>query len=227
MYLQLRDYHMANEILYVLDAAKRRGSGITSKLSLQKMLFLSGALSPIKEIILTFMKYITYYRGPYSKDIQNTIDHLVAAGLVDLASYSHSPNGKELYANYIITTGGLEAIDSLCRYPCEEEKRWWISIICKLSQIYIRSEDLSGTEDERIMMLVYQEPSYKTLRLENKQKYTIDLEITRKLISFLKAYTKTGSVGTTNQMLRGDAEKILITFFEYLYLNYVNEHCHG
>lgn len=226
MYLQLRNYHMANEILYVLDAAQQHGSGIVSKLSLQKMLFLSGALSPIKEVVLAFMKYITYFRGPYSKDIQNTIDHLVAAGLVDLVDYSHSINGKELYADYKITAGGLEAVVLLSRYPNEEEKHWWISIICRLTQIYIQSPQLSGTEDERIMMLVYQEPSYKTLRLERKQRYMIDLDITRKLISFLKEYTRTGIVVTTNKILRREAETIMIAFFEYLYLNYVNEHCH-
>lgn len=226
MYLQLRNYHMANEILYVLDAAKQNGSGIVSKLSLQKMLFLSGALSSIKEVVLIFMKYITYFRGPYSKDIQNTIDHLVAAGLVDLADSSPSPNGKELYANYKITTGGLEAVELLCHYPNEEDKRWWISVICRFSQIYIQSPNLSGTEDERIMKLVYQEPSYKKLSLENKQRYRIDLEITRKLISFLKEYTKTGIEMTTTEMLRREAETLVIAFFEYLYLNYVKEHCH-
>jgi len=227
MYLQLRNYHMANEILYVLDAAKQHGSSIVSKLSLQKMLFLSGALSPIKEVILTFMQYITYFRGPYSKDIQNTIDHLVATGLVDLADNDHSPNGKELYANYKITTGGLEAVALLSRYPHEEEKCWWISVIFKLTQIYIQSPNLSGSEDERIMKLVYQEPSYKILRLEKKQRYRIDLDITRSLIVFLKGYNKTDTdiVGFTSTSLRRESEKIVITFFEYLYLNYISEYC--
>ena len=226
MYLQLKNYHMANEILYVLDAARQHKSDFVSKLSLQKILFLSGALSPIREIVLAFMKYITYFRGPYSKDIQNAIDHLVAVGLVDISKYSFSSNGREFYANYNITEGGLEAVRSLCCYSAEEEKYWWISVVWRLSQIYIQSSGLSGSEDERIMKLVYQEPSYKALSSQNKQRHRIDMEVTRRLISFLKEYTNIDKINTADP-LRRKAETLVLAFFEYLYLNYINGHSHG
>lgn len=230
MYLQLKNYHMANETLYVLDAAEKYSDGIVSKLSLQKMLYLSGALSPIKEVILTFLKYSYHFRGPYSKDIQNTIDHVVASGLVDICGFTKSENGKAAFVNYKITEGGTEAVRLLQRYSHEAEKHWWISIIYQLSKIYMQSEKLEGDADHRIMSLVYQEPSFKSLRKSNKKGYLINFnkkeEITSQLISFLKNYSTHNVPLFFNGNKRKQAEIVLITFFEYLYLNYVNEYYH-
>lgn len=224
MYLQLKNYHMANEVLYVLDAAYRDANANISKLYLQKVLYLSSALSPIKDVVLTFLRYACHYRGPFSKDIQNTIDHLVAAGLVDISGINKIEN--QLYVNYILTIGGEVAVKTLIKYPYEEEKHWWISSVYQLSSIYMHSKKLTGDVDKRIMSLVYQEPTY----VDEKQKIdrwkSVDFNKEsvpiKQLIEFIKKYEI-----NNNKNVRREAEVLLVAFFEYLYLNYINEHCHG
>ena len=224
MLLQLKNYHMANESLFVMDAADKYSDGIVSKLSLQKMLYLAGVLSPFREVVMTFLKYSYHFRGPYSKDIQNTIDHLVATGMVDISGLTRSENGKALYVNYKITSGGSEAVRLLKGYSHEDEKHWWISAVAQLAYIYLKSEGLRGNVDHRIMSLVYQEPSFK----QQMKGTLINLDetdrITNHLITFLKDYTAEHELAYYGNKYKRDAEIILLAFFEYLYLNYINEH---
>ena len=76
----IESYKKANEILYALEAIKVYGDGIVSKVALQKIIYLSTVLAPIKEIVLSFLRFQYNYRGPWNVDIQNTVDHLVAIG---------------------------------------------------------------------------------------------------------------------------------------------------
>ena len=97
MFYPIHNYHKANEVLYVLAAVEESGGGPVSKIALQKLLYLASALAPIKEVVLEFLHFIYQKRGPYSKDIQNAVDHLVALGVVDVVSFKRQ--GRAAFAN--------------------------------------------------------------------------------------------------------------------------------
>jgi uncharacterized protein YwgA len=229
MYLQLTNYHMANEILYALNEAQSHGEGTLSKLSLQKLLYLSGALAPIKRIVLEYLHFITEKRGPYSKDIQNTVDHLVAIGLVKIIHFEEIKGGS--LANYKISEAGHRAVDLLTQYPQEADKSWWISFVTKLIFSYFHGEGLKGKNDEKIKSLVYQDPTYKDLRIKGLFHHLIELDdpksVTYKLISSMKEYMEKNRSAISKSDHRRSAEILLSTFFEYLYINYLSEEKHG
>ena len=229
MYLQLTNYHMANEILYALNEARSKGGGTLSKLSLQKLLYLSGALAPIKRVILEYLHFITEKRGPYSKDIQNTVDHLVAMGLVEITRFETFRGGS--LANYRISKVGQTVVDLLLQYPKEAEKCWWISLVTKLVFSYFYGEGLRGKNDEKIKSLVYQDPTYKDLKLKGLFHHLIELDdqksVTFKLISAMKEYITKHLPATSKSDDRRSAEILLSAFFEYLYINSLSENKHG
>ena len=229
MYLQLTNYHMANEILYALNEARSKGGGTLSKLSLQKLLYLSGALAPIKRVILEYLHFITEKRGPYSKDIQNTVDHLVAMGLVEITRFETFRGGS--LANYRISKVGQTVVDLLLQYPKEAEKCWWISLVTKLVFSYFYGEGLRGKNDEKIKSLVYQDPTYKDLKLKGLFHHLIELDdqksVTFKLISAMKEYITKHMPATSKSDDRRSAEILLSAFFEYLYINSLSENKHG
>jgi uncharacterized protein YwgA len=143
MYLQLSNYHYANEILYVLKSVNNDTNKVISKIGVQKLLYLSASLSPIKDIVLSIVKFISEKRGPYSKDIQNTLDHLVAYDLVKITEYRVFSNHSSI-AFYQITEGGLAAIDSLIHYNKEEEVYWWINLITRISNLYVDEDEMKS-----------------------------------------------------------------------------------
>jgi hypothetical protein len=220
---------MANEILYALNEARSKGGGTLSKLSLQKLLYLSGALAPIKRVILEYLHFITEKRGPYSKDIQNTVDHLVAMGLVEITRFETFRGGS--LANYRISKVGQTVVDLLLQYPKEAEKCWWISLVTKLVFSYFYGEGLRGKNDEKIKSLVYQDPTYKDLKLKGLFHHLIELDdqksVTFKLISAMKEYITKHMPATSKSDDRRSAEILLSAFFEYLYINSLSENKHG
>jgi hypothetical protein len=220
---------MANEILYALNEARSKGEGTLSKLSLQKLLYLSGGLAPIKRVILEYLHFITEKRGPYSKDIQNTVDHLVAMGLVEITHFETFRGGS--LANYRISKVGQTVVDLLLQYPEEAEKCWWISLVTKLVFSYFYGEGLRGKNDEKIKSLVYQDPTYKDLKLKGLFHHLIELDdqksVTFKLISAMKEYITKHMPATSKSDDRRSAEILLSAFFEYLYINSLSENKHG
>ena len=129
-------YKKANEILYALEAIKVYGDGIVSKVALQKIIYLSTVLAPIKEIVLSFLRFQYNYRGPWNVDIQNTVDHLVAIGAVDVVSFKAISSRKAL-ANYSISTEGSEIVKSLIINSSEEGKFWWITTVSRAAYYII------------------------------------------------------------------------------------------
>ena len=87
MYLQFKNYRNANEVLYALYAADRIANEAVSKLGLQKLLYLAASFAPIKNIVLSVVRFSRLGRGPYSKHIQNAIDQLVAYDLADISDF--------------------------------------------------------------------------------------------------------------------------------------------
>lgn len=226
MYLQLKNYKMANEILYVLDAVDNCSNSHVSKLALQKLLYLSGALAPFKNIILSFLHFRYEIRGPYSKDIQNAVDHLVATGLVDIVDFKKT--GRFALANYKISEAGIEAAKLLKTYSIEEEKCWWIDTVTRLAAAYTKADGFKDDDLDNIVKLVYQEPTFKVLKDKKRYHYPIDFNngekgLTNKLVEFLKNYPESRYLKLTKDNERKNIEILLATFFEYLYVNFLSE----
>jgi uncharacterized protein YwgA len=223
MFLQV-DFKYANEVLYTLDSADRITKEPISKLGLQKILYLSACFAPIKNVVLAAIKYVRHNRGPYSKEIQNTVDQLVAYDLAEITDFT-AVTKKISYASYRITEGGKSAVAKLRQYSAEEEKAWWINCVVKLSKIYINEDYLSEDEQfdglEKIVRLVYRDDSFKAV--EHKRWHLIDFEsspITHQVIAFTTSYLDKDK-SFHNLPEKTLAELVLLAFFEQLLSNYV------
>lgn len=229
MYLQFKDYRNANEVLYVLYAADRVTGQSVSKLALQKLLYLAASFAPIKDIVLSMIRFNRLVRGPYSMHIQNTVDHLVAYGLVDI-TYFQVTRAENSLAFYRINEGGISAMEFLRQYSIEDEKAWWIACIVRLSYIYSQEDYLKNDEQfkglDRIVRLVYQDKTFKDIDETVGYRGSIDFEmdegVTQKLVEFTKSYIKeTDKFHDLSEKVT--AELILLAFFEQLFANYIEE----
>jgi uncharacterized protein YwgA len=226
MFLQIPNYHMANEILYALSASKKTSVGHLSRLTLQKVLYLAGALSPLKDVLLEYLKFNAEKLGPYERNIQNTVDHLVGLGLVDVAYFEETTKGGAL-TNYIITDTGQEVVDRLIQYSNEEEKAWWISLVTSMIYSYLVANGLNGTVDEKVRTIVYQDPTYEPYRKKNLFRRLIDLSdkkgLTYQLVEFLKEYAKQTDMLSSELDEKKKVSIVLVAFMEYLYTGVLNE----
>lgn len=232
MLLQLQNnYHKANETLYVLYSLEKSGTNEElSKLGLQKILYLSSALSSVKNIIIDNIEFLSEKRGPYSKDIQNLMDHLVANDLVNISQFkTQNHNKKYSIAYYKISGAGKSIVEQLRKYPKEEEKHWWIDIITQLSLSFSKNRDLieySKFEGlDVIVDLVYQDPTFKYVREHQNFRAIInnrENDKTQEMILFIKDYLQENiDLATNNE--RHIAEYITISIFEYLLHNFIEE----
>lgn len=229
MYIQLNNYHYANEILYVLKSVQNNTNSPISKLGMQKLLYLSASLAPIKEVVLSIIKFLSYKRGPYSKEIQNTLDHLVAYNLVEITEFKIYSE-KSASALYKITNDGIKVADMLIKYNKEEEVNWWIDIIVRISNLYAIEIDMESTKEfsgiEKIVKLVYQDPTFKNVKENQVGSELIDLSLkeglTYELIQFFKKYQEKHNVPKFIND-RCKIEFYLLTFFEFLFSKYLDE----
>ncbi len=229
MYLQLKSYNEANEILYVLRSVDECTNNPVSKLGVQKLLYLSASLAPIKEIILSFLKFRSMQRGPYSKNIQNILDHLVAYDLVQITSFKVLFQNNSI-AYYQITNGGIEAVNQLVKYSKEEEKYWWINSVTQIANIYSQEEELQKYKEftgiDNIVKLVYQDPTFVKVKEDRNFKALIDFKskegITYQLIKFTENYIKKNKEIFSYKNDRKKSELILIAFFEFLFSKYLD-----
>lgn len=226
MYLQVRNFHMANEILYALSAINKTSVKHLSRLTLQKVLYLSGALSPMKNIALEYLRFNAENLGPYERTIQNTVDHLVGIGLVDVIYFEETKKGGAL-TNYAITNIGEQVVKRLIQYSNEEEKQWWISLVTRMAYSYLEADGLSGTVDKKIRTIVYQDPTYEPYRKKNLFRRLIDLSdkkgITYQFVEFLKEYATRSNVLNSDLDERKKVAIMLVVFMEYLYTSALNE----
>jgi uncharacterized protein YwgA len=234
MILQLENFHKSNEILYVLDAVYKHKSQSVSKIALQKLLYLSGALAPIKEIILSILKFQRIQRGPYSKDIQNIVDHLVAYGLVKITEFRVIKD-RNSSAFYQITSGGQNAVQQLIAYSTEEEKYWWITCISRLSLMYAELDSADDDNEfhglDKIVRIVYQDYTFKETKENSYFRALIDFNETdgptARTIEFVKDYIETNRNMFSFENERDEAELILVAFFNHFFNNYLVEYSHG
>jgi hypothetical protein len=182
----------------------------------------------LKEIILSFLNFIYLHKGPYSKDIQNILDYLVALDGIEVDSFT-TYRKKNLYVNYKITEAGKSLVEDLIHDPMEKEKLQWIRIILKLIDAYTNafglSEEYSGVD--KIIDLVYQEPSFYEISQRNIKGKFIPMgnknTLTMELIHFLEKAEKTLPPNFDREKYKLDLEMVLLVFFEYLYVKYLSE----
>ena len=219
MKFYIKQFKRASEILYSLNSINELTGLSLSRVGIQKIIYLATTLAPIKSIILNFLQFQYHFRGPYSYEIQNTIDHLMALELVKIDSYKEL-SGNRLLVDYSITNYGEEVINRITKLSEEEEKQWWINTICKASLSYIDGEYSSEwTGLDRIVDLVYQDPNF--LETKNKGfKYYINLSNnnpTTDLINFIKKYLDENIITVTEENSRMVAELLILAFLEFYF----------
>lgn len=220
-----RDYKRMNEILYIFYAGKELKWDYISKIGVQKLIYLSEVLAPLKEVILSFLNFIYHKRGPYSADIQNILDYLVALGAIEVVSFEQY--GKNAFINYKISETGEELVKKLIVNKLEKEKFGWIKIVLKIVDAY---KDIWGIGKnfkgiDKIVDLVYQEPSFKETQKKGRGEFIpMDYKenATIKLLEFLEKIESEEVPVLLNTKHQKDTETILLMFFEYLYLEFLS-----
>lgn len=220
-------FRRSNEVLYVFYSADELTLPFLSKIGIQKCIYLSEVLSPLKKIILSFMDFIYLHKGPYSKDIQNILDHLVSINAIDIDSFS--TDTKTPYVNYKITEAGKSLVESLIYDPMEKEKLQWIKIVMRLIDAYKDAFDLSEEYSgvDKIIDLVYQEPSFYEIKQRNGKGELIPMgdknNLTMELIHFLEKVEESLPLKFDREKYKLDLETVLLAFFEYLYVKHLSE----
>ncbi|PTB96344.1 hypothetical protein C9994_07810 [Marivirga lumbricoides] len=220
----ISDYKRGAEILYALYAAKKYGIESISKVAIQKILYLSTALAPIKHLAIELKKFIAHYRGPYNADLQNTLDHLVGSNYVSIVSYQKYSN--KILVDYSISSSGERVVENLLERSSEDEKNWWITAIVRL--IIINIPEIDERSDwkgfDKVVEIVYAEPTFNAyLKDKGKNRQLIDFNNYRKSEELIE-YAKTLIKGRENEFQglseRRIAELILISFFDFLIIKY-------
>lgn len=229
--LQAKQYNttfkQSNEILYLFYSADKLNWPYISKIGVQKCIYLSEVLSPLKEIVLAFLNFVYWHRGPYSKDVQNLLDHLVSINAIDVISFS--TYGASSYVDYRITEAGKFLVEDLVLYPAEKEKSDWINIIVKIIDAYKGSINLSEEFEgvDKIVALVYQEPSFKEVQQKEGKWQLIPVgyknNLTMELVHFLEKVEQNLPEKFDRDRYKLDLETILLSFFEYLYVEHLSQ----
>lgn len=222
-----REFKRLNEILYVLYSVRKLDLTNISKIGVQKCIYLCEILAPLRKIILSFLNFIYWHRGPYSKDVQNSLDYLVSIDAVNVESFSTYEANS--YANYIITEAGCELVEKLTLYPKERDRLEWIEIVMRIIRAYVGSTNLGEdyTGIDKIIDLVYQEPSFKEVRQEKTKHVLLPVgerdNLTMELINFLERVEENLPKVLDSGKYKLNLETILLSFFEYLYLEYLSQ----
>jgi hypothetical protein len=220
-----RYYKKMNEILYVLYAGKELGWKHVSKIGVQKLIYLSEVLAPLKEIILSFLNFIYHRKGPYSSDVQNILDHLVALDAIKVVSFEQY--GKSAFVNYEISETGEYLVKNLIFDNVEKEKFNWIRLALKIVDAYKDIFEIGQhfKNIDKIIDLVYQEPSFKEIQKKGRGTFIpIGYEDNPavKLLEFLKTVEKEEIPLLFKRNPQEDLETILLMFFEYLYVEFLS-----
>jgi len=226
MVLDNETFKRLNEILYLFYSADKLKWPSISKIGVQKCIYLSEILSPLREIVLAFLNFVYWHRGPYSKDVQNILDHLVSINAIEVISFS--TYGTSSYVDYRITEAGKSLVENLICYPTEREKSDWISIIMKIIDAYKGSFNLGEQYRgvDKIIDLVYQEPSFKEVKQRESRWELIPVgyenNLTMELVHFLENIEQNLPQKLDRSMYKLNLETILLSFFEYLYVEHLS-----
>lgn len=223
--LRVRDFNLSNSILYVLYVCDEYSIEV-SKIGIQKIFYLSQVLEPIRDIADQVVKFVRNFRGPYSKELQNELDHLCAYGLVDLVKFEVI-QGKNSIAVYQIGVGGINAVNELIKYSKEEDRFWWISTIVRSCNLFFDNEVFDNENNEyngfdNIVNLVYQDPTFKEYE-ERNIRTLIELGDDTVTASLLKQsiqhFQNLHNANEINE--RNVTEFLILGYFNYLLGKYI------
>jgi len=221
-----RSYKQLNEILYVFYIGEKLGWSDISKIGVQKCIYLSEILAPLKEVILSFLNFVYAKRGPYSKDIQNWLDYLVSLGAIEVVKFVKYD--RSTFVNYKISESGKMIVESLITDAQEKEKYEWIKLVLRVINAYKDASGIGRRYEgvDKIIDLVYEEPSFREVQTKGRGEFiqmTVKDNQTAKLMDFLKNIEKTELPQILKKEPKSDLETILVMFFEHLYLDFLSE----
>lgn len=147
-------YRRYNDVLFVLQAAKGRQWGPVTRIQMQKLVYLVEVLAPAKDLMLALVEFRFWNHGPYSSALQNSLDHLVCNGLVNVDQYEWDENAGVERTRYSISTDGMELVQGLFQLTSNREHYALAEVVCRLV-------DRHGLNN--VVNVVYQEPTFRQL----------------------------------------------------------------
>ena len=158
-----------NIILRMRDVAvclyhAQKRSIVLSRIQLQKIIYLQDCINAFLYILPVDKGHITYYHGPYDKNIQNAADSLVFYMLAEADNIR--VKDTDISCEYRLTNDGIRWIDSLIKEDTISNKSF---IITKGLIDSLITRNLLN----RVVDLVYAEPLF----VKNKRNgYWVDLD---------------------------------------------------
>lgn len=201
-----RKWHRKSQLLIALEAARRIGWEQLGRYQVQKVVYLGEVLAPLRGILAQITEFHYDKNGPYSGDIRDVLDHLVAIRLIDMFNYRVVTGRNREIARYAISDDGTALVERLVanHQRHQVELAWFQSILTVV--------DIHGLD--RILDLVYQEPTFKTLRLREAKGAPIELE--GESNQTLALFALAESAIRTAYQRQPDAEELLCLYFQYL-----------
>jgi hypothetical protein len=213
-----RRFRRYNETLFMLAAADELGWSYLTRIQIQKIVYLCEMLAPFRDILVAFLEYRYHHKGPYARDLQNGVDHLVACGLVDLVYYAVAPNSRDVpthdgnveVSQYRISKDGLSMVDALCCWSSNRELRDLVTAVSQLVDTY---------ELKNVVRLVYQEPTFLRLKTNGLRGNAIYAEGTGNLSTDLLGFLD--ELGRNKMKYQHwNWKALLLAYFEVLWCNH-------
>lgn len=153
----LKFYEQRNEVLFVLFAAEKCIKKPLTRIEIQKIIYLSNSLSPLRDFILDYFDFRVWNNGPYSKDIQRTLNNLVGQRYLNMVEYTIKQKESKYNENskYIISNIGRDTVNELIGIQIKKEEYEWILSVLRL---------ISHFGIENVVKIVYEEPTFKNLK---------------------------------------------------------------
>ncbi len=196
-----------NETIFVLAAADELEWEPLDRIQVQKVTYLAEVLAPVRNLILEFLSFFPYRYGPYTYELQDTLDHLVGLGLAEITGYQRSQDGSTR-SKQRISAEGKAVQQQLIQLRSNKEKYDWIFTVCQLV-------DITGLES--LVGLVYQEPTFReAVSLGRRGELPIqdsELNLTQKLLQEIRKVADA-------EMRYGvvSLDSVLLPYFDYLRL---------
>ncbi len=154
---QLKDQLTLWMLLYKLKEAGFQ----TQRLKLQKLMYLIDIFGSIVDVKPTNYTFVVYKHGPYTKQIQSDVEHLVAKGLVHVEETKRWDPSHERSFKYQIERGSIEQAKKLLPLVNLEKNEEIIEFVIQVAG-YLSSSSIQS--------LVYAEPNFTEAKKYSKEK---------------------------------------------------------
>jgi hypothetical protein len=127
-----------------------------SRIQLQKFIYLMDSLAGIFKLLPPSQGHYTFRHGPYDPAIQSAVDSLAFRGLAQITSLVRRGNGS-IASVYSLSNSGVRWATTVRRHPVLSERNTVAEVV---------AEHVNRLGWDRIVPLVYAEPTYLTSRPE-------------------------------------------------------------